>query len=217
MAAPTEAKRRLLDELKRGGPATASSLASALGVTDEAVRQHLAAFEALGLVTSAADAPSGRGRPPVRWSLTPESHGLFPDHHAELTVDLIAALRRTIGDDALERVIEARGDEQVAAYRRSAPSNGASLRARLDALARERTREGYMAEVVREKPGEYLLVEHHCPVCDAARACSGLCRGEWDVFRRVLGDDVTVERTEHLLSGGARCVYRVTAKTATTT
>jgi predicted ArsR family transcriptional regulator len=214
MPAPSAAKRRLLDELKRGGPATASSLAAALGVSDEAVRQHLAGLETLGLVASAAEVPAGRGRPPVRWSLTHEAHDLFPDHHAELTVDLIAALRRTIGDDALDRVIEARGDEQVTAYKRAAPAQGSSLRARLDALARERTREGYMAEVVREKPGEYLLVEHHCPVCDAAQACSGLCRGEWDVFRRVLGDDVTVERTEHLLSGGARCVYRVTAKTA---
>jgi len=209
MAAPSEAKRRLLDQLKRGGPATAGTLATALGVSDEAVRQHLSALESLGLVSAAADAPAGRGRPPVRWSLTPEADELFPDHHAALTVELVGALRRTIGEDALSRVIEARGDDQVAAYRRALPPTGASIRSRLDVLARERTREGYMAEVVREGRGRYLLIEHHCPVCDAARACTGLCRGEWDVFRQTLGDDVTVERTEHLLSGGTRCVYRV--------
>jgi predicted ArsR family transcriptional regulator len=214
MAAPTEAKRRLLDELKRGGPTTVSILARSLGVSDAAVRQHLAALEELGLVTSSADAPAGRGRPPVRWSLTPEAHELFPDHHAELTVELLGAMRRAIGDDALERVIEARAGDQIAAYRRAGPGERSSVRARLDALARERTREGYMAEVVREGRGRYLLVEHHCPVCEAARACTGLCRGEWEVFRKVLGDNVEVERTEHLLSGGTRCVYRVTERAA---
>ena len=214
MAAPSEAKRRLLDELKRRGPITAGTLAEALGVSNEAVRQHLTALESLGLVTSAADAPAGRGRPPVRWSLTPEAHDLFPDRHADLTVELIGALRRTIGESGLSRVIEARGDDQVAAYRTSMPNGGGSVRARLDALARERTREGYMAEITREASGSYLLVEHHCPVCEAARACTGLCRGELDVFQRVLGDDVRVERTEHLLSGGARCVYRVTDRGA---
>ena len=56
---------------------------------------------------------------------------------------------------------------------------------------------------------DVLLVEHHCPVCSAATACTGLCRGELDLFREVLGDDVEVERTQHLMAGDARCVYRV--------
>jgi predicted ArsR family transcriptional regulator len=30
-----------------------------------------------------------------------------------------------------------------------------------------------------------------------------------ELFRSVLGDDVSVEREEHLLSGGARCTYRL--------
>lgn len=36
---------------------------------------------------------------------------------------------------------------------------------------------------------------------------------EWEVFQDSLGENVHVERTEHLLSGDARCVYRITDRT----
>ena len=66
-----------------------------------------------------------------------------------------------------------------------------------------------MAEVV-EDCGSYVLVEHHCPICIAARSCLGFCGAELRLFRDALGDGVTVERTEHLLAEGIRCSYRIT-------
>jgi predicted ArsR family transcriptional regulator len=136
------------------------------------------------------------------------AHSIFPDRHADLTVDLIDATRRAFGDDGLMRIVEVRARDQLKLYRRAVPAS-ASLRKRVEALARQRTAEGYMAEVVQEKPGTYLLIEHHCPICDAAQRCSGLCAAELDVFRRTLGRGVSVERTTHLLSDGDRCVYRI--------
>ena len=55
------------------------------------------------------------------------------------------------------------------------------------------------------------LIENHCPVCSAARACTGLCANELQVFQDVLGDEVRVAREEHILQGARRCVYRVSA------
>ena len=84
----------------------------------------------------------------------------------------------------------------------------------MDALARLRTVEGYMADArPLEDDDGYLLVEHHCPICDAAATCQGLCRGELELFRAALGDDVEVERTQHLMAGDQRCSYRVTRTT----
>jgi predicted ArsR family transcriptional regulator len=203
------AKRRLLEELKRAGPATAGTLADALELTDVAVRQHLAALEDAGLVSSAPGPSRARGRPPTTWQLTDRARGEFPDHHAQLSVELIEATRRALGEEGLRRVVDERAEHQVDSYRRKVPGSDASLRSRVNALARLRTAEGYMAEVVREGPDRFLLVEHHCPICEAATSCTGICRAEWDVFGRVIGDDATVERVEHLLSGGERCVYRV--------
>jgi predicted ArsR family transcriptional regulator len=42
-------------------------------------------------------------------------------------------------------------------------------------------------------------------------ACTGLCGKELEVFQAVLGQDVVVERTEHMVVGARRCAYRVSA------
>ena len=54
MAELTDAKRRLIERLKRSESATASELAGEFGLTDTAVRQHLEALESIGLVARAA-------------------------------------------------------------------------------------------------------------------------------------------------------------------
>jgi predicted ArsR family transcriptional regulator len=204
-----DSKRKLVERLKRAD-ATPAELAVGLGLTEAAVRQHLDALERSGFVTRTMRPPVGRGRPANVWALTDLARDLFPDHHDDLTVDLLAALRRALGDEGLDRVIAARTEAQLAAYRQQIPAS-APVRARVDALARIRTDEGYLAEVVEDDEG-LLLVEHHCPICVAASACQNLCRSELDVFRAALGDDVHVERTQHLLAGDRRCAYRVTTR-----
>jgi hypothetical protein len=64
----------------------------------------------------------------------------------------------------------------------------------------------------QDADGSYLLVENHCPICAAATACQGFCRSELQIFQEVLGDDVQVARTEHVLSGARRCAYRIAAR-----
>jgi predicted ArsR family transcriptional regulator len=209
-----DSKRRIVERLKRAD-ATPGELASALSLTEAAVRQHLDALAASGFVTRSTRPPAGRGRPANVWALTDLARDLFPDHHDDLTVDLLDAMRRALGDDGLARVIDARTNAQLEAYRRVVPASG-PIRARVEALARVRTDEGYLAEVTDDEDGAVVLVEHHCPICVAATACQSLCRSELDLFRAALGDDVTVERTQHLISGDRRCAYRVSAPAAAT-
>ena len=207
----TDAKRRLVETLKRRGPQTVTELATALGLTDVAIRQHLETLASTGLVDSEprpTPAGRGRGRPSSAWRLTAIADDLFPDRHADLTVGFIRATREALGEEGLLRIVEVRARDQKNQYRSSMPAGG-SLKKRVEALAAQRTAEGYMAEVVQEKPGRYLLIEHHCPICDAATECQGLCAAELDVFRSVLGPKVSVERIEHLLADGDRCVYRI--------
>jgi predicted ArsR family transcriptional regulator len=204
----SDAKRRLVELLKRRGPLSAREIADQLDLTGAAVRQHLQALDDRGLVESGQRPPAGRGRPAQVWSLSPLADDLFPDRHADLTVGLLSALRDSLGDDGLQTVIDTHAGRQAQAYGDAMPAGG-SVKKRVEALARQRTAEGYLAEVIDEGRGSYLLVENHCPICDAATACAGLCRAELDVFRAALGDDLTVERTAHLLSGDERCVYRI--------
>jgi predicted ArsR family transcriptional regulator len=206
----TDAKRRVLDRLKRAESLTVPELAATLGLTEAAVRQHLDALARAGLVESTERAVTGRGRPPLEWRLTPIAVELFPDRHDDLTVELIAAIRAAVGDEGLGRVIDERMRAQLAGYSAIIPRDG-SLRSRANALAQQRSAEGYMAEVTSSGDA-VVLIEHHCPVCSAATECQGLCRGELELFRAALGDDIDVERTTHLLSGDARCTYRLTEK-----
>ena len=53
----------------------------------------------------------------VRSALTDDGRRLFPDRHGELTVQLVHAIRDALGEDGLTRVIDARTDEQLRAYR----------------------------------------------------------------------------------------------------
>ncbi len=204
-------RRGLIERLKQDGAQDAGALAKSLGVSAMAVRQHLYALDGEGLVTFEEEARPV-GRPAKLWRLTAAADRFFPDGHAELTLNLLAALRQTFGETGMEKLLAARTAEQIAAYRGRVNPTG-PLKSRLEALARIRTEEGYMAAVESDggkgRDG-FLLVENHCPICAAARTCQGLCASELEVFRRVLGPDVTVERSDHILAGARRCAYRVT-------
>ncbi len=200
---------QILQALKTRGPLSTGDLASLLGVSGEAARQQMARLEADGLIAGEREG-GAVGRPRRRWSLTEKAQGRFPDRHPELTVQLIRSIERSLGPSALDRVIGAREEEQRRAYR-TALAGARSLRQRVERLAAARAAEGYMAEVSREPGGRgLLLVENHCPICAAARACQGFCRSELEVFREVLGPEVEVERVEHILAGARRCTYRIT-------
>ena len=154
-----------------------------------------------------APPPSGRGRPARRWRVTAAADARFADAHAGLSADLIAQVRRVFGEEGLDRLLALRTADQAAAYLAEI-GEAASLKARLVALAAIREREGYMAEV-REDAEGLLLLEHHCPVCAAARLCTGLCREELALFAQVLGPGAHIERISHILADAGRCAYRV--------
>jgi predicted ArsR family transcriptional regulator len=151
--------------------------------------------------------PRGVGRPAQVWALTAAANARFPDTHAELTAQLIGAIRTQLGEAALDRLIDARAAGSKAAYA-AALRGAADLGEKVARLAAARTREGYMAESQADGDG-YLLVENHCPICVAATTCQGFCRAELETFRAVLGPGTSVERAEHIVQGDRRCAYRV--------
>lgn len=206
-----DAQRRIVDHLKRAGASTTTTIADALGVTTQAVRPQLVELEERGLVSAETVATGTRGRPPVGWALSPLAIELFPDRHGDLTVELLTAMRAELGEHAVDRVLAARDAGHLAELQRRMDAEGVAdddVGGRVAVLADQRSRQGYMAEVVPDGD-DLLLVEHHCPVCAAAQTCQGLCRNELELFRSVVGDAGEVERTQHLLAGDERCVYRI--------
>jgi predicted ArsR family transcriptional regulator len=196
---------RILFHLKTRGPQTAADIGARLDMTAAGARQHLLKLEAATLVESEHQR-EGRGRPRKYWRLAQRGHDRFPDRHSDLTLELLRSVRDLFGERGLERLIEHREQASIADYRRTIDTQR-SLRQKLTALAEIRSREGYMASVAEDVAGSFLFVENHCPICAAAAACEGLCRSELEIFRAVLGGDVTVERINHILVGARRCAY----------
>lgn len=197
---------KALKIIKKQGPQPISVIAKEMGVTVEGARFHLLKLEKEGLIQSRSEA-EGRGRPKQIWSLTAEANNRFPDTHAELTVNLIDMMRETLGEEAVQRVIEKHEKRTLSRYSEEI-DEGFDLEQRVKKLSEIRSREGYMAEYKKNRNG-FLLIENHCPICSAAKICQGFCQAEMNIFKSILGEDVRVERVEHIVAGERRCAYRI--------
>jgi predicted ArsR family transcriptional regulator len=197
---------RILYQLKTKGAQTATPMAAKLGITAMAVRQHLYRLKQQGLVEF-ADERQPIGRPRRVWRLTATSASRFPDSHAELTLELIGAVRAAFGENGLQRLLAERTRRQKDSCARRMKKAGAGLFRQVEALAEIRREQGYMAECLRRRDGSVLLIENHCPICAAAASCQGLCREELALFGSLLGSRARVERIDHILAGARRCAY----------
>jgi predicted ArsR family transcriptional regulator len=191
--------------LKTRGPKSAQQLADLLGLTSMGARRQLETALEKGLVVF-EDVADKVGRPARHWQLTDAGNARFPDRHSDLALQLIEQTRALFGEAGLERLITAR-EGAIEAHYRMEVQDQAGLPARVEALARARDAEGYMADSEVQADGSVLLIENHCPICAAARECQGFCRSELEIFQRVMGPDCQVERAEHVLAGARRCVY----------
>ncbi len=198
---------RILFELKTRGPTGIRDLAARIGITRQAARAHLQKLAIEDLVGHSTS-PGGVGRPRQSWSLTSAGHARFPDTHAQMTVELIEAVRGEFGEVGLARLI-GRREKAMAAHYAQSLKGATSLDERLVRLVELRSAEGYMAEYARRDDGSYVIAENHCPICAAAAACQGFCRSELALLAHLLAP-ARVERSEHLLAGSRRCAYVVT-------
>jgi len=204
---PESSQDKILYQLKRSGPLTAKEIGERMSITTMGTRQHLAQLEVQKLVRTLPEESQGRGRPVKRWALTGAGHDRFPDSHAQVTLDLLISVTDLLGEAALEKLIDHRTERTLQQYDAAMQQQDGLLK-KLETLAGLRSQEGYMAEV-RVLDSDYLLVEHHCPICIAAKSCQGFCRSELDVFKQLLSGLARVEREEHVLAGARRCTYRV--------
>jgi len=204
-------RKRVLFVLKTNGPQTAAHIAKRLVVTTMAVRQHLAVLEGEGLVDFVYERRKV-GRPVRRWRLTDKGYDRFPDRHAELVITVLQAVDDVFGENGFERLAQALTRQQTDTYRARMPPAEAPLEERVACLARIRQEEGYMAESRLRLDGVVELVENHCSVGKAARLCSKLCGSELSLFQAALGEQVRIERVEHILSGDPRCTFSISER-----
>ncbi|MCB1744094.1 MAG: helix-turn-helix domain-containing protein, partial [Gammaproteobacteria bacterium] len=160
-------REKILLDLKTRGPRTAAALAERLGLTAMGVRQHLKKLDEQGLVTFENERRP-KGRPAQIWRLTEKAASRFPEGYADLAMEILEGVRQRFGVEALDELVLARTEKQVARYRSQLPPDDAPLMRRVKALVQLRTREGYMAECRKNQDGTITLIENNCPICVAA-------------------------------------------------
>lgn len=201
---------RILFLLKTRGPLKTADLAQLLGITFEATRQQVQKLQATALISGISVPAKGAGRPSQKWTLTATAQRRFPDSHSVLTLQLIESVEQVFGSDGVDRLISRMEDSNSREYQQAC-GDAETLEDKVRILVHLRERAGYMAEMQADGAA-WLIVENHCPICIAATRCQGFCRSELQVFQAAIGEQATVERCEHLISGDRRCVYRISPK-----
>jgi DeoR family suf operon transcriptional repressor len=198
-------RRAILQTLKKVGQARAEELASALGITASAMRQHLTALTNDGLVAH-EDVRGGRGRPKHLFHLAPAAEGLFPKTYSELTNELLDYVADA-DPELLEQVFERRRDRRIA--NAAARLAGKDFPDQVAELTRVLDEDGYLAEWIAMDDGSYRIVEHNCAILGVASRYGQACTAEIDFIRTVL-PGAEINRVEHIMAGARRCAYEIT-------
>src|SRR3979409_1239489 len=105
MIAGRSTRTEVLELLRRKGRCSAEIIASDLGVTPNAVRQHLSNLERDGFAVSHPER-TGRGRPALLFSLTERADSVFPKRYGQLASMVLQEVQDMGGPEALDEVFE---------------------------------------------------------------------------------------------------------------
>ena len=203
--APSPTQRRVLTAVKRRGEATADELAATLEISPSAVRQHLSALRAAGLIEARRERGQP-GRPADRYRTTERAESLFVPATDDLSIELLELIEAQ--DPALvQRVFDQRRARLVAHAR-----EGLTAETPEDLI--ERVTElldapGSLCDWELLSDGQYRINLHNCAVWNVASRFRQACASELEFLRDVL-PDATVSRVTHKTSGAHTCGYEVT-------
>jgi predicted ArsR family transcriptional regulator len=188
--------------------ATVESLCDGLGVTHNAVRQHLTALIVAGYVQRGSAQPTG-GRPQTRYVLLPAGRELFPRNYGLIAASMLERLYATAGKPAVQALLADMGRElgASAAERIATMSDEETAHAlaeQLDAL-------GYEALAVK-RDGETQVEAYNCVFHALAKAHPDVCRFDLAFMEAATGRPV--QHLECLLRGGHACRFRLVPREA---
>ena len=193
-----ETQVRLLALLRRSGQ-TITSLAEALGLTDNAVRMHIAALHRDGIVDQVGTQRDTGGKPGRLYGLTREGEELFPKAYALVLGKLVEEIVRTQGRDHAVRLLRAVGAQAAAGvHRNNNPEH------RLEAAAQVFRDLGSDAAVEKTADG-WRLQAYGCPLSAVTASHPELCELGKALVEEIVGEPVSecCQRDEHPRCGFA--------------
>lgn len=191
--------------LFRRGRRTVDELASAVGLTDNAVRAHLSALERDGIIRQSGLRPSG-GKPAVVYELTQDAEELFPRGYAPVLTRLVDVLEERQPSDATLDMLREAGRRVALEF----PAPVGDRRARLENAARLLSGLGGLTEVERTDDGRLRLRGYGCPLGAFIRDHPEACQLTEALVGEMTGLTIR-ERCERVAGQPPRCVFELEA------
>ncbi|WP_425566156.1 helix-turn-helix transcriptional regulator [Sporichthya brevicatena] len=203
-------REKVARAILENGRSTAADLAAQLDLTPAAVRRHLDALLADGVIEEAeprGQAHRGRGRPAKVFVVTDAGRHHFVQAYDDLAASALRFLAETAGVHAVEQFAARRVAELEERYRRVVEQADPADRPAV--LAEALSADGYAASI-KPAPGGALgeqVCQHHCPVAHVAEQFPQLCEAETQAFARLLGTHV--QRLATIAHGDGVCTTYV--------
>lgn len=209
---PGSARDRILTLLRRAD-CTVNRLAAELGVTDNAIRPHLEALEAAGLVTRTDVLRKGVGKPAHVYALTAAGNETFAKAYAPVLRALLGAMAERLEpgeEDAILRDAGRRAAGVGMGAGAGAAEPGCDLRARADLAVAMLGALGGDAEVTTEEgeqgAGRLWIRSSGCPLASVVCEHPEACQLAEALISQVVGTTVR----EHCdRTGRPRCCFEI--------
>ncbi|WP_370771086.1 helix-turn-helix transcriptional regulator [Actinomadura roseirufa] len=210
--AERDTRARVARLILEHGPVTASALGERVGLTPAAIRRHLDALLAEGMIEVRRARPQtrrGRGRPAKWFAITDAGRSAFVHAYDDLATSALRFLADTAGEHAVAEFARRQIADLERRYRpvvQAAPPHQ-----RVRTLAEALSGDGYAAAAAKAPQGAgEQLCQHHCPVAHVAAEFPQLCEAETEAFSRLLG--TPVQRLATIAHGDGICTTHVSSR-----
>lgn len=204
---PEKTQEALLLHLKKNGEMTVAALCDALHITAMAVRRHLGALQAEGLVESKI-VKQLRGRPNYHFRLTSKAQSLFPSGFQSMASDFLDLVHEERGHKGVMEVLSHRNVRLAERYKERLTDK--TLSERVEEVAKIFTEDGYMTAFEKLPDGSFILYQRNCAMHDLANQYRQICILEPRLLESLLGTKVT--RQQYMLKNDPVCGYLVRAE-----
>lgn len=197
-----DTRRMLMQQLlanKQSG-LTIDQLSSYLGISRNAVQQHVTSLERDGLITAVGMNATG-GRPSRAYGLTESGYESFPRKYAMVAQSLLEAARETLGEEAVETLLMKMADDLAHSVRVRLPQAGGTER--LETVVEIMNELGYDASPLPDGEG---IAAVNCIYHKLAQQTRAICR--YDVKLLSLLLDQEVQHTRCMADGAGQCVFK---------
>ncbi len=182
------------------GPATATALATRLGITPAGIRRHLDSLEAEGTLEARepkiGSSAIGRGRPAKVFVMTDFGRSQFEHSYDDLA---ISALRFMANASGISGSVTPFAQHRAQEMERKVASDD---QVSVNDLVTFLNDEGYAASSHQMGAG-IELCQHHCPIAHVASEFPEICEAETELFSKLLGTHV--QRLATIAHGDGVC------------